>query len=144
MPTLLPFRSVLLKSSRIFVDKINVYLQTQDLNYSLWQVLATIDNLAPCSLTDIANALNISQPAISKRIVDLENKQLIDYLPANNRREKIVTLSPQGLKHYQTCKQQIDLIEAKYKQDIDPQALQHATEVLAQFLNNLQKVDSHE
>lgn len=135
------FRALLLKSSRLFTDQINLVLQAYDLNYSLWQVLYVIECSKQCTLIDIAQHLNISQPAISKRIFTLEQQQLILIIPSQNRREKIVTLSNIGLQQYQICRQQIVKLEEKYLKHIPDNDIVITKQVLQQFLTNLHTLD---
>ncbi|KAA8734744.1 MarR family transcriptional regulator [Acinetobacter qingfengensis] len=142
MQSIYSFRTLLLKSARLLTEQINEYLHTQQLNYSLWQVLFVIDQYQQCTLIDIAQQLHISQPAISKRIFELEQKQCITFIPSNNRREKIVSLSPHGIKLFEYCKQQIDTIEKTHLTQIDPDALNLTKQVLQVFLKNLQDQES--
>jgi DNA-binding MarR family transcriptional regulator len=129
------FRCLLLKSARLFSDQMNAYLQTQHLNYSLWQVLDVLDREQHCSLVDIAQHLNISAAAISCRILALDQKQLLQFLPSHNRREKIVGLSPAGQALYQHCQHDLQCLSDALLADIAPLQLQQATQVLQQLLN---------
>lgn len=141
----LPFRILLLRSGRIFTDRINALLHMHDLNYSLWQVLYVIALAEQITLIDIAQELGISQPAVSKRIFELEQKQLIVLVPSQNRREKIVALSEQGQLHFQKCRKAIHTLEQHYLSGITDENLQQSKKTLTQFMNNLKNEDiSHE
>lgn len=145
MSDLLPFRILLLRSGRIFTDKINQLLQTSELNYSLWQALFVIAQSDQTTLIEISNELSISQPAVSKRIYDLERKRLIECVPSINRREKIVQLTPTGLSLYEKCKMQIETLEQKQLENIPLEDRLRVREILTQFMNNLRSEDfSHE
>ena len=137
----LPFRALLLRSSRLFTDRINTLLQTYELNYSLWTVLYIIKNAGACSQIEIAQALQISQPAITKRIAALEKSGFICYIPTENKREKIVSLSEKGEQCFSEGEKQIQKLEEQYSQGLSKAQIEQAKSILYIFLQNLQQGD---
>ena len=137
----LPFRALLLRSSRLFTDKINILLQPYDLNYSLWTVLYVIKQAGSCSQIEIAQALKISQPAVTKRIATLEQGEFICFIPSENKREKIVSLSEKGKQCFIKAEKQIQQLEQQYSEGLSDAQIEQAKTVLSTFLQNLQQGD---
>lgn len=139
LPENLPFRALLLRSSRLFTEKINALLQPFNLNYSLWMVLYVIKHAESCSQIEIAQQLKISQPAITKRIATLEHEGFIEIIPTPNKREKIVSLSEKGLSIFSIGEREIQLLEARYSQGLSAEQIEQTKQVLQLFLNQLQQ-----
>lgn len=135
----LPFRALLLRSSRLFTDKINALLQPFELNYSLWMVLYVIKHAGSCSQIEIAQQLQISQPAITKRMATLEHQGLIDFIPTANKREKIVSLSEQGHHIFAIGEREIYLLEQRYSQGLSTEQIEQTKQALQIFLHHLQQ-----
>ena len=139
--TPLPFRALLLRSSRLFTDRINTVLQGYDLNYSLWTVLYVVNNLGTCSQIEIAQALKISQPAVTKRIANLESSNFITFIPSENKREKIVTLTAKGKQCFIDGEKEIQQLEELYSEGLSSAQIEQAKSILYIFLQNLQQGD---
>lgn len=134
----LPYRTLLIRSARLFTEKLNTALNEFELNYSQWVVLHVIHDAKQCSLVEIAKVLGISQPAVTKRVFELEQKQLIRFISTQDRREKIVALNTTGEDVYIRGQKFLDEVEQTYCAGIPKEDFMHVQNVLKQFLTNLE------
>lgn len=135
----LPYRTLLIRSARLFTEKLNTALNEFDLNYSQWVVLHVIHDAKQCSLVEISKVLGISQPAVTKRVFELEQKQFIRFVTTQNRREKIVALNEAGEDIYLKGQKFLDDIEQMYCAGINTEDFLHMQKALKQFLMNLEQ-----
>lgn len=133
-----PFRTLLIRSARLLSEKINLALQEFDLTYSQWIVMHVIHDAEKCSLIDIAKVLNISQPAVTKRIFELEQKGFVQFIPTTDRREKIVALNEAGLDVYLKGHDFLDAFEQRYCDGISDENFEQLKTSLRIFMNNLE------
>ena len=133
-----PFRTLLIRSGRLLSEKINLALQEFDLNYSQWIVMHIIHDAEKCSLIDISKILNISQPAVTKRIFELDQKGFLKFIPTSNRREKIVALNEAGLSVYLKGHDFLDAFERRYCSGISDDEFEQLKTTLRLFMNNLE------
>lgn len=131
------FRSLLLRCARLMSDEINTILLSSQLNYSLWQVLYTIQSQQQCTLVDISSYLNVSKPSITKRIQHLSEVDLICQIETEDKRQKLFKLSEQGVKTFNLCSKQIDAFEDHLLQQIDADDLQSSKNTLVQLIQQL-------
>jgi hypothetical protein len=75
MPHSSSFRCLLLKSARLFSDQINAYLQTQQLNDSLWQALDILDRKQHCRFVDIVPLQLQQAPQVLQQLL-LQYKEI--------------------------------------------------------------------
>ena len=91
-----PLRTALLHCARLLNDEINQLLLPYQLNMSLWQVIYVIEQKQGCTAIEIVQYLNISKPAVSKRVQALINLGLIELQETSDKRQKKIKLSAQG------------------------------------------------
>lgn len=138
MPTPLKFRTALLRSARLMSEHVNALLLPHQLNYSLWQVMYVLEEQQKCTSIEIAQYLNVSKPAIAKRIHLLNQLKLIAHLPSLDKREKTLSLSPHGKTVFADCTQKIDTMEHNLLANFDASQLQHSLVLLEQLTQQLQ------
>lgn len=131
------FRTSLVKCARLFSQEINTLLEPMGLNYSLWQVLYLIHHYQVRTALDIAHDLGVSKPSISKRIQVLLDKQLIEQIESQDKRQKLLQLTAMGLAHFQQCVQIIDARERELLSPLDPAEQAIAHRVLNQLIAQL-------
>ncbi len=136
MSNLPTFRSALLVSARLMSDQINTILEPYSLNYSLWQVLHTIHFKHSCTSIDIAEYLNISKPAVTKRIHILIELELLEQIDTEDKRQKMLTLSSKGLSLFEQCSS--DQFEYSLIRHIEPEQLALVKATLELVLKQLQ------
>ena len=131
------FRTSLVKCARLFSQEINTLIEPLGLNYSLWQVLYLIHHYQVCSALDIAHDLGVSKPSISKRIQVLLDKQLIEQIESQDKRQKLLQLTTLGKHHFQICVEKIDTREHELLSPLDPTEQVIAHRVLNQLITQL-------
>lgn len=134
----LKFRTLLLRSSRLFSDEFNELLLPFQLNYSLWLVVYFIEERPEITSIDLAKLLNVSKPSIAKRVNTLMQLNIITYLKSDDKRLKKLILTEHGHTIYSACSSQIDEYEALFLNDIDPIQLQQASQLLMQVMLKLE------
>lgn len=112
MGELTKFRASLLRSARLISDEINQLLLPFQLNMSYWQALFVIEMKDGCTALEIAEYLNISKPAVSKRINPLLELDLITCTSTVDKRQKKLILTAQGRDIFMQCSVAIDHFEA--------------------------------
>lgn len=138
MPTALKFRTALLHTARLISDQVNQLLLPYQLNYSLWQVMYVLQLKHSCTSIEIAQYLNVSKPAIAKRIHTLNQLGLLEQLNSKDKREKKLRLNQQGQTLFTHCAKQIDELEQQWLEGIDASQLQHSLTTLHTLIARLE------
>lgn len=136
------FRTLLLRCSRLISDECNVILLPYQLNYSLWQVLFVIQKHAEITSIDLAKYLNVSKPSIAKRVQALMQLNSLELVSTEDKRQKKLKLSEQGLILFETCSEQIDAFEQQFLINIASTDLKKSAETLSQIINQLENISS--
>lgn len=145
MQTTSRFRFALLRCARLLSDEMNAVLIDYDLNYSLWQSLVIIKLHQECTAMDIAQELQISKPAVTKRLNVLFAAQWIEQITSQDKRQKKLQLSVQGEELFQRCCERIDVLEAELLQGFQVDQLQHAHHLIFNLMQHLQaRKDDHD
>ncbi len=138
MPNVLKFRTALVRSARLLSEQINHLLLPYQLNYSLWQVMYVLQLKHSCTSIEIAHYLNVSKPAIAKRIQILNQLTLLQVLDSPDKREKKLMLNQQGQMLFAHCAQEIDRLEQQLLEGIDARQLQHSLTTLHTLIARLE------
>lgn len=101
----------MLRCARMLSDEVNTLLIPYQLNYSLWQVMYVIQEMNGCTSIEIAEILNVSKPSIAKRIHILIQQNIVMQVETDDKRQKKMVLTATGLKLYEQCSKEIDLLE---------------------------------
>jgi len=90
----------LYQTTRIISASLNQILEPYGIYHSEWTIIMAIKEKDVMSQIALANYLNIEPPAISKSLVNLERKGLIQRKEGTDKREKTVFLSEEALRQY--------------------------------------------
>lgn len=88
------------QTTRAISAGLNQILEPYGIYSSEWTIIAAIKEQGAMSQAILANYLNIEPPAISKSLVNLERKGLIQRKEGTDKREKTVFLSEEALRQY--------------------------------------------
>ena len=132
------FRFALLRCARLLGDEMNAVLLEYDLNYSLWQSLVMIKLHQPCIALDLAEELQISKPAVTKRLNVLFTADWVEQIASIDKRQKMLQLSALGEDLFEVCCQRIDLLEAELLKGFDVDALKQAHGLIFGLMQHLQ------
>ncbi|WP_228146589.1 MarR family winged helix-turn-helix transcriptional regulator [Acinetobacter sp. ANC 3903] len=138
MNSLLRFRPSLLRCARMMSDEINTILLPYQLNYSLWQILFVIQEKHGCTSIEMADYLNVSKPSIAKRIHVLMQMGVLSQIETEDKRQKKLMLSDQGIALFQQCAAEIDNFERQLIQNLDQQDIQRSIKILHAIINDLE------
>lgn len=86
-------------------------LRPHDLGSTQWYVLWHLANNGPTVQRDFLNMLQVEKPTLSEVVSALVRKGLIEQMPAaDDQRQRLLTITPAGLKLWQGLPDPIDLI----------------------------------
>lgn len=138
MPTPLKFRTVLLRCARFLSEEINVILASHQLNYSLWQVVYLINERQGITSIEIAKYLQVSKPAIAKRVQRLIELDILEQADSIDKREKKLALTQHGHSIYLLCSELIDTHEQSLISAFDSEELDQSIQILSKVLSALE------
>lgn len=85
-----------LQFSRTFTKKLNEQLSEIGLYQSQWLIVYYLKQYGSSTLVGISRYLNVEKPTISRTVDRLEKNQLIERVPSNDKRERIIRLTEKG------------------------------------------------
>ena len=86
-------------------------LRPHDLGSTQWYVLWQLANNGPTVQRDFLNMLHVEKPTLSEVVSALVRKGFIEQRPAaDDQRQRLLTITPAGLKLWQGLPDPIDLI----------------------------------
>lgn len=94
-----PLFHALFQKSRYITNCLNEVLKQHNLYSSQWTILYCLHNHGPMTLTQIWKYLNVEAPSITRAITRLETLGWVLRINGEDKREKIVTLSPYAEEH---------------------------------------------
>lgn len=94
-----PLFHALFQKSRYITNCLNEVLKQHNLYSSQWTILYCLHNHGPMTLTQIWKYLNVEAPSITRAITRLEDLGWVLRIDGEDKREKIVTLSPYAEEH---------------------------------------------
>jgi MarR family transcriptional regulator for hemolysin len=110
---------------RPLISKLNDILSRFDLSYSLWQIIFYVKTNGSTSLVEISNHFNVEKPTITRTVRRLEEKGIVQVVPSNDKREKIIELTETGKDIYKKCRDEITDLENRVMGQI-PEIEQYA------------------
>ncbi len=121
---------------RPLITTLNELMSSQQLSYSLWQVIFYIKNNGASTLVDISNYYHVEKPTITRRVQRLEELQIVEHIPGKDRREKVIQLTASGEEIYKEMRKKITDLEHQVMEGIthDEQLVVYET---------LPKIQSH-
>lgn len=96
---------------RPFVNKLNELLSEYELSYSLWQVIFYIEKNSESTLSEISKYYNIEKPSITRRVQNLEEKNIVKQIKGKDKREKLIVLTDEGVEICKDCRKKIIKLE---------------------------------
>ncbi|MCL1694325.1 MULTISPECIES: MarR family transcriptional regulator [unclassified Lysinibacillus] len=102
-----PIFHALFQKSRYLTNCLNEVLKQHNLYSSQWTILYCLHNHGPMTLTQIWKYLNVEAPSITRAITRLENLGWVLRVDGEDKREKIVTLSPYAEENFPAIKKTI-------------------------------------
>lgn len=129
---------------RPIINLLNELLGEFDLSYSLWQVMYFLKMNGPSSLVDISKYYEVEKPAITRRVQRLEKMSLVEVIPSQNKREKIIQLTDRGEEVYELCRKRITNLESHVMQGIPEEEQFAAFRLLPKIKSNILEGDSDE
>ncbi|MEQ6354067.1 MarR family transcriptional regulator [Lysinibacillus sp. M3] len=94
-----PLFHALFQKSRYITNCLNEVLKQHNLYSSQWTILYCLHNHGSMTLTQIWKYLNVEAPSITRAITRLEDLGWVLRIDGEDKREKIVTLSPYAEEH---------------------------------------------
>jgi DNA-binding MarR family transcriptional regulator len=93
------------------------------------------------SITELARGMEISQQAVSKTVAELITLQIVETVPAADRRSKRIRLSARGRECVRIARMMRVQIERRLRKAVGRRSYGHAKENLVECLNLLGGVD---
>ncbi|WP_170140814.1 MarR family winged helix-turn-helix transcriptional regulator [Oceanobacillus arenosus] len=90
-----------LQFSRSYTKKLNGKLVGIGLYYSQWSIVYCLKQIGPVTLVEISNHFDVEKPTISRTVNRLAEQRLIEEVPSNDKRERVVQLTEKGLEVYE-------------------------------------------
>ncbi|GGB08306.1 MarR family transcriptional regulator [Macrococcus hajekii] len=112
------FDSILLIHRR-YVEELNVMLSHYQLSTAQWLLFKTIKQMSPTTLVEVAKVRSIEKPTATKIIQRLIELKYIITAPGQDKREKILTLTPQGEQTYDEVMHKVKLIQSQSLESVD-------------------------
>ncbi|WP_428908167.1 MarR family winged helix-turn-helix transcriptional regulator [Niallia sp. Krafla_26] len=100
-----------LQFSRSFTKKLNEQLSEIGLYQSQWLIVYYLKHYGSSTLVGISRYLNVEKPTISRTVDRLEKSQLVERIPSNDKRERIIRLTEKGNEVYEKAIQIIEVFE---------------------------------
>lgn len=130
----------LYQATRIIAKQLNRLLGGYELHSSEWTVIASIQEKGVVSQIVLADHLNIEPSAISKSLVALEKKGLIQREEGADKREKLVSLTAKALELYPQWEKIVREHRTKIMQGVSADQMLEVQSVLTQIFRNAQEM----
>lgn len=129
---------------RPIIQSLNELLGEYELSYSLWEVIFYLKKNGPSSLIDIAKYYEVEKPGITRRVQRLEEMLIVEVIPSQNKREKIIQLTDKGEEIYELCRKKITELEYNVMLGIPEDEQMTAYRLLPKVKMNILEGDSNE
>ena len=122
---------------RPFINQINVQLEQYGLYSSQWGLLRLLTEKGPLTFGDIALAMYIEKPSVTKLVQKLVELQLVEIKPGKDKREKIVHLTTVGVEKIDEIQLSLQPLLQKALNGVTNKEMANAEKVLAQIRINI-------
>lgn len=129
---------------RPIIHSLNELLSEYELSYSLWEVMYYVKNNGPSSLIDISKYYEVEKPGITRRVQRLEKMSIVEVIPSQNKREKIIHLTSKGEQIYEHCRTRITELEHHIMKGIPEEEQLIAFNLLPKIKSNILEGDIDE
>lgn len=130
---------LLFQTTRAISQGVNQLLTEHGLYSSEWSMIVALKETGPITQNALANYLSIEPAAISKTIVKLEEKGLVERKPGNDKREKKVFLTDHALNHYTRWETTVDTHRRALLADLTKEEQDTLSKMLQSIYANSQK-----
>ena len=130
---------LLFQSTRAISQGVNQVLAEYGLYSSEWSMLVALKETGSISQIALAGYLNIEPAAISKTLVKLEEKGLIERTAGNDKREKKVSLTDKALNQYAVWETAVSTHRQSILADLSNEKQHELAMMLHSIFSNSQK-----
>lgn len=127
-----------LQTARLFTKRLNDQLAKHDLFHSQWAIIYYLKHYGPSTLVDISNYLNVEKPTITRTVTRLQERDIIEQIPSDNKREKRIQLTEAGREIYNTCIHHVSEFEEKVMSSVSEDELKIMMKILGKMQHQLQ------
>ena len=122
---------------RPFINQINVQLEQYGLYSSQWGLLRLLTEKGPLTFGDIAIAMYIEKPSVTKLVQKLVELQFVEIKPGKDKREKIIHLTNDGVEKIDEIHLALQPLLQKALNGVTNEEMVNAEKVLAQIRINI-------
>lgn len=123
---------------RKMIYKINEILKPFHLNTSDWRVFLYLSQVEQSSLIQICEFYSIDKAILSRNVAKLHKFDFIIFLESQDKREKIISLSPKGKEIYFKINFLIRTYESKILEDLNTKEKQELNHIIDKINLNLE------
>lgn len=128
-----PLFHMLFQQNRYLVNQLNEALREHGLFHSQWTILFLLHEKGTMSLTNIWKYLNVEAPTVTRTVSRLETLGWVIRQQGEDKREKIIALTPFALEKFPQVKSSVLAFEKQMIQNLNNEEQQL-------LLNLLQKM----
>ena len=132
-----PFFHEQLQFTRSFKKKLNEKLSVAELFHSQWLVLYSINKEQSVTLVEISDYLDVEKPTISRTVKRLEEQDLVDTIPSEDKRERRLQLTEKGLERYKEGHEIVTRFEQGLIMDIPDEDAKTTLEMIQKLKEKL-------
>lgn len=122
---------------RPYVNKMNSVLMKYQLYTSQWGILRLLAVKGPHNFVDIANAIYVEKPSVTRLISKLIELGFVETKPGTDKREKYAHLTVKGEEMFHVISEDIHQTWLNTTDGISEEELKIASEVLEKVRRNL-------
>ena len=127
-----------MQTARLFTKRLNDQLGQHDLFHSQWAIIYFLKHRGPSTLVDISNYLNVEKPTITRTVTRLQERELVEQVSSDNKREKRIHLTDAGEKMYTHCIPLVSEFEDKVMSAVSMDEITIMMQVLGKMQDQLQ------
>lgn len=126
-----------LQFTRFFTKKLNEQLSKVGLFQSQWSIVYYLYHNNTATLVEISNYYEVEKPTITRTVNRLEEREIIKTVPSQDKREKRIQLTDQGIEIYFEAKGIVDEFETKLIAGIPEDKMKTALHTIQLLQNKL-------
>ncbi|MBP2078758.1 MarR family winged helix-turn-helix transcriptional regulator [Oceanobacillus polygoni] len=123
--------------TRAFRKKLNEQLVEVGLYYSQWIIVHYLKQWGSATLVEITNYLDVEKPTISRTVKRLEEQELIERMPSQDKRERKIQLTEKGLEMYEKAYDVVNKFEQSLLEEIPETEMESAFRTIQQLRDKL-------
>ena len=115
----------------------NEHLVEVGLYYSQWSIVYYLKQCGSATLVEITNYLDVEKPTISRTVKRLEEQQLIERLPSEDKRKRKMQLTKKGLEMYEKAYDVVNKFEQSLLAEIPETEMEASFRTIQQLRDKL-------